>query len=55
VRLDPFNETADINTDNNVYGDIKPPSKFKLFKQKQNVPPAPGINPMQKAREKRAF
>jgi Peptidase family M1 domain len=55
VKLDPFNETADINTDNNTYGDIKEPSKFKVFKQKQNVAPAPGINPMQKATEKKAF
>ncbi|TMI61757.1 MAG: M1 family metallopeptidase [Bacteroidetes bacterium] len=55
VKLDPFNETADVNTDNNTYGDIKEPSKFKVFKQKQNVTPAPGINPMQKATEKKAF
>jgi len=55
VKLDPYNETADINTANNTYGDIKEPSKFKVFKQKQNVIPAPGINPMQKATEKKAF
>ena len=55
VKLDPYNETADINTDNNVYGDIKEPSKFKLFKQKQFLAPAPQPNPMQKALEKKAF
>ena len=56
VKLDPYNETADIDTNNNIYGDIKEPSKFKLFKQKQNVTPPPGINPMQKAQEtKKAF
>ena len=55
VKLDPFNETADINTANNTYGDIKEPSKFKVFKQKQFAAPAPGINPMQKAAEKKAF
>jgi len=55
VKLDPYNETADINTDNNTYGSIKEPSRFRLFKQKQNVIPAPGINPMQKAQEKKAF
>ena len=55
IKLDPFNETADINTDNNVYGDIKETSRFKVFKQKMNVTPAPGINPMQKAQEKKAF
>ena len=54
VKLDPYNETADINTANNTYGDIKEPSKFKLFKQKQNPPPAQP-NPMQKAMEKKAF
>jgi hypothetical protein len=55
VKLDPFNETADINTDNNTYGNIKEPSRFKVFKQKQFAAPAPGINPMQKATEKKAF
>src|SRR5204863_5676360 len=48
VKLDPYNETADIDTNNNTYGDIKEPSKFKLFKQKQNPPPAQP-NPKQKA------
>jgi hypothetical protein len=55
VKLDPFNETADTNTANNTYGDIKEPSKFKVFKQKQFAAPPPGINPMQKAQEKKAF
>ncbi len=55
VKLDPYRETADINESNNTYGNIAEPSKFKLFKQKQGVLPAPGINPMQKAQEKKAF
>lgn len=55
VKLDPYKETADVDETNNTYGDIKEPSKFKLFKQKQNVTPAPGINPMQKAKEKKGF
>ena len=55
VKLDPYKETADVNEANNTYGDIKEPSRFKVFKQKQNVAPAPGINPMQKAKEKKAF
>lgn len=55
VKLDPYNETADINTDNNSYSNIKEPSKFKLFKQKQFLAPPPGINPMQKAQEKKPF
>ncbi|MEI2823515.1 MAG: hypothetical protein V9F02_08815 [Chitinophagaceae bacterium] len=54
VKLDPYHETADINTDNNTYGDIKEPSKFKVFKQKQFTRPA-GVNPMQKAQEKKGF
>jgi hypothetical protein len=53
--LNLYKETADIDEANNTYGDIKPPSKFKVFKQKQNVTPAQGINPMQKAQEKKGF
>jgi hypothetical protein len=55
IKLDPYKETADIDETNNTYGDIKPPNKFKVFKQKQNVNPPQGINPMQKAKEKRGF
>ncbi|MBI3138871.1 MAG: M1 family metallopeptidase [Sphingobacteriales bacterium] len=55
IKLDPYKETADIDESNNSFGDIKEPSRFKLFRQKQNVTPAPGINPMQKAQEKKAF
>lgn len=55
IKLDPYRETADIDETNNTSGDIKEPSKFKLFKQKQNVTPAAGINPMQKATEKKGF
>ena len=55
VKLDPYKETADIDESNNTYGNIKEPSKFKVFKQKQGVTPAPGINPMQKAMEKKGF
>ena len=55
IKLDPYKETADIDESNNTFGSIQEPSKFKLFKQKQNVIQAPGINPMQKAKEKKAF
>jgi hypothetical protein len=55
VKLDPMRETADIDETNNSWNDIKPPSKFSLFKLKQQVIPAPGINPMQKAQEKKGF
>ncbi|HMU46893.1 MAG TPA: M1 family metallopeptidase [Chitinophagaceae bacterium] len=55
IKLDPFKETADIDETNNSYGDIKEPSKFKVFKQKQNVPQPQVPNPMQKAKEKKGF
>ncbi len=55
IKLDPYKETADIDESNNSFGEPKEVSKFKLFKQKQNVTPAPGINPMQKASEKKGF
>jgi hypothetical protein len=46
-------ETADINEANNTWGDIPAPSKFQVFKAKQQVRgQSIGINPMQKAREK---
>lgn len=55
VKLDPMRETADIDESNNSWNDIRQPSRFSLFKLKQNVTPAPGINPMQKAQEKKGF
>jgi hypothetical protein len=55
VKLDPYKETADIDESNNSWGTMPPPSRFSVFKQKLNVIPAPGINPMQKAKEKKAF
>jgi len=55
IKLDPYKETADIDETNNSYGDIKPPSKFKLFKQKQNVQQPQAPTPMQKAKEKKGF
>ena len=54
VKLDPMKETADIDETNNSWNTIAEPSKFKVFKQKQTAP-APGINPMQKANEKKGF
>jgi aminopeptidase N len=55
IKLDPYKETADIDETNNTYGEIKPPGKFKVFRQKQNVTPPQVINPMQKAKEKKGF
>ena len=54
VKLDPMKETADIDETNNTWNTIAEPSKFKVFKQK-TITPAPGINPMQKAKEKKGF
>lgn len=56
VQLDPYRETADIDESNNTWGKIAAPSRFALYKTKNaNVPraAAPGINPMQKAEEKK--
>lgn len=55
IKLDPMRETADIDESNNTWNTIAPPSKFQLYKLKQNVTQAPGINPMQKAAEKKGF
>ena len=57
IQLDPLRETADINTDNNTWGTIPPPTRFQLFKQKQGAVrgQSQGINPMQKSLEKKGF
>lgn len=55
IKLDPMRETADIDESNNTWNTIAPASKFAMFKQKQGVIPASGINPMQKAKEKKGF
>jgi len=56
VQLDPLKETADINTSNNSWPKVADePSKFQAFKMKQNAVrgQSTGINPMQKAQEKK--
>jgi hypothetical protein len=59
IKLDPNRETADINESNNSWNTMPQPSKFTLFKQRVGAPRAgqqqPGANPMQKAKEKKAF
>ncbi len=58
IKLDPMHETADINESNNSWGSIAEPTKFELFKAKQAAARGQsqgGINPMQKAAEKKAF
>jgi hypothetical protein len=55
IKLDPLKETADINENNNSWGTIPTPSKFTAFKMKQGSVrgQSQGINPMQKANEKK--
>ncbi|MBS1575350.1 MAG: M1 family metallopeptidase [Bacteroidetes bacterium] len=57
IKLDPMRETADINESNNTWGTIPEPSKFTVFKQKQDAirGQSQGINPMQKSNEKKSF
>jgi len=57
IKLDPMRETADIDESNNSWGDVaSTPSKFQLFKVKQQARgQSQGINPMQKAKEKKGF
>jgi hypothetical protein len=57
VKLDPMRETADIDESNNSWGSMPTATKFQLFKARQQPrgQAAPGINPMQKAKEKKAF
>jgi hypothetical protein len=49
IRIDPFKETADIDTSNNNWPEIALPSRFQVFK-KHKIDP--GQNPMQKAKKK---
>ena len=55
IKLDPMKETADINEKNNTWGEIATSSKFTTFKMKQGAVrgQSQGINPMQKAEEKK--
>ncbi len=54
VRLDPFKETADINEENGIWPLKEMPSKFKLFKAKQEAArgSSTGGNAMQRAANK---
>jgi hypothetical protein len=51
IQLDPFLETADVNTDNNSYPPKSSPSRLELFKQK----PRDNMNPMQIQRKIEEF
>ncbi|WP_460566812.1 M1 family metallopeptidase [Flaviaesturariibacter terrae] len=58
IKLDPMRETADIDESNNSWGNpIPEPSRFQLFKAKQGAArgQSTGVNPMQKANEKKGF
>ena len=53
IKLDPLKETADINEENGNWPQLPMPTKFQLFKGKNQVrgTGGGGQNPMQKARE----
>ena len=55
LKLDPLRETADINESNNSWPKVEAQSKFAVFKMKQGAGrgQSTGINPMQKAEEKK--
>lgn len=58
IKLDPMRETADINESNNSWGAVPAePSRFQVFKQKAGAVrgQSVGVNPMQKAQEKKGF
>ncbi len=57
ILIDPFKETADINTANNTWNTLPAPSRFTLFKQQQGAArgQSSGVNPMQKSNEKKGF
>ncbi|CCH03358.1 putative aminopeptidase [Fibrella aestuarina BUZ 2] len=48
--LDPFQEIADIDTENNSFPRTSKPTRFQLFKQQQRFGPQ-GQNPMQQQRQ----
>jgi hypothetical protein len=53
--LDPYLETADVDTDNNFYPAKNKASRFQLFKEAPQGPrfgPQQGPNPMQRERQK---
>ncbi|HKP32960.1 MAG TPA: M1 family metallopeptidase [Chitinophagaceae bacterium] len=56
IKLDPMRETADIDESNNTWPTVNAePTRFQLFKMKPTNQrnPQVGINPMQKANEKK--
>ena len=47
--LDPFQEIADIDTENNSFPRVSQPTRFQLFKQRGFGPQGP--NPMQQQKQ----
>jgi len=55
IKLDPMRETADIDESNNSWGAPGQPTRFAAFKGRQQVRgQSSGLNPMQKAKDKKA-
>ena len=56
IKIDPLRETADINDSNNSWNSIPEPSRFSVFKGRQQAGARGGGNqagnPMQRAAEK---
>ncbi len=52
VVLDPYRETADVNEANNYFPKRAVPSRFEIFKEKQNARGTSGANPMQQQRKR---
>ena len=48
--IDPYRETADTDESNNYYPKRDIPTRFEVFKEKQNARGTSGENPMQKQR-----
>ena len=54
IQLDPFKETADIDEENNSWPKMEQPTRYELFKAKEQIRGASnGGNPMQKAKEQK--
>jgi len=54
IKLDPMRETADIDESNNTWNAVPAPSRFALYKQKQQARgQSSGLTPMKKAEEKK--
>ncbi len=49
--LDPYQEIADIDTENNSFPRVSQPTRFQLFKQRGNPYAPQGPNPMQQQRQ----